>query len=388
MNVKKFVDEIRYGLSSSEEILTREEVLKYIEKNLFGYKEFKQLSIYEIKKIVKRVTYSIMSEVSILQPYMEDSTISEIMVNGYKDIFIERDGRVTKLEEEFFDIEELENVIRRIASKVHREINERNPIVDARMENGCRVNGVYKNIALGGPILTIRKFPESSIKMEDLIRWGTITADAAEFLQELVNRGYNFFISGGTSTGKTTFLNALSNYIKNTERVITIEDSAELKIEGLINLVRMESKNTNNFNGESIGMDQLIKTSLRMRPDRIIIGEIRDGKSLLNMLNGLNTGHSGMSTGHGNSARGMINRMEALYMQEVNFPIEAIDVQIVEGIDIIIHLTKTSEEEKKVVEISELYIDEDIGRIKRNELFIFKKNRLIRTDNKLIKQKR
>ena len=286
-----------------------------------------------------------------------------------------------KTGDSFFDTQELEEVLRRIAGKVHREINELVPIVDARLPDGSRVNGVYKNIAIGGPILTIRKFPKINMSMENLIEIGTITAEAAEFLKNMMQSGANIFISGGTSTGKTTFLSAMTGYIGKEERVIVIEDSAELKLSGIDNLVRMECRISSGGRVD-IGMNELIKASLRMRPDRLIIGEIRDGKALLDMLNGLNTGHSGICTGHGNSAAGMIRRMEALYMQEADFPIEAIDEQIAEGIDIIIHLVRSEENKRYVKEISELYINSK-GRIALNKLFVDDNSRLFRTGNQI-----
>ena len=309
------------------------------------------------------------------------------MVNGYKSIFVEKNGEIIKVDDEFFDTAELEDVIRRVSGRVHREINELNPIVDARLEDGARVNAVYKNIALGGPVLTIRKFPEKNISMDDLVNWETLNREAVKFIKRLMDAEYNFFISGGTSSGKTTFLNAMAGMISSKERVIVIEDSAELIINNIPNLVRLECKNANTSGNGGILMDQLIKTSLRMRPDRILIGEIRDGKALLNMLNGLNTGHSGICTGHGNSVKGMIKRMEALYMQESNFPIETIDSQIAEGIDIIIHLSRRPDHSRKVMEISELYINEN-GRIDINQLYVYKNGQLMPTGNELINKEK
>lgn len=383
MNVKEFVEYTRKSLIEAENINEYKDVYNYIVKKAIRYDEFKDLSLEQINAIVIRTIDSIKSDVSVLKKYIEDDTISEIMVNGFNNIFIEQDGKIIETGESFFDTEELEEVIRRISGKVHREVNELNPIVDARLEDGSRVNAVYKNIALGGPALTIRKFPQKNISMDTLIKWQSITKEAVDFLKRLMDAEYNFFISGGTSSGKTTFLNAMARLISSDERVIVIEDSAELQINNLPNLVRMECKKANTSGAGEISMDKLIKTSLRMRPDRILIGEIRDGKALLNMLNGLNTGHSGICTGHGNSVTGMIKRMEALYMQESNFPIETIDSQIAEGIDIIIHLSRRKDFSRKVMEISELYINEN-GRIETNKLFEYKDGQLQNTGNQLI----
>lgn len=386
MRIKDFTEEIRKEISEQGFELTKDEIINFIEKKALHKKYFGHLSLEEIKRISKRVFYAVKSDVSILEPYINDEEVSEIMVNGYRDIFIEKNGMIIKTDEEFFDTEELEEVIRRIAGSVHREINELVPIVDARTSDGSRVNGVYKNIAIEGPVLTIRKFPKVGITMDNLIEWDTLTKEAAVFLNKLLVCGYNFFISGGTSTGKTTFLNAMTGYIPENERVIVIEDSAELKPEGIKNIVRMECRMASGGRND-IMMNDLIKTSLRMRPDRIIIGEIRDGKALLDMLNGLNTGHSGLCTGHGNSTAGMVRRMEALYMQEADFPIEAIDEQIAEGIDIIVHIVRFKNNKRKVSEISEVYIKEN-GRIGLNKLFELDNGSLCRTENDLINKEK
>lgn len=381
MLVKEFTEEIRNKLSGIEKEPDRHELIGFIERTALKEIAFENMSVKDIHKISKRVFYAVGSDVSVLEPYIDDENVSEIMVNGPGDVFIEKEGKLIKTEDRFFDTQELEEVLRRIAGKVHREINELVPIVDARLPDGSRVNGVYKNIAIGGPILTIRKFPKINMSMENLIEIGTITAEAAEFLKNMMKSGANIFISGGTSTGKTTFLSAMTGYIGKEERVIVIEDSAELKLSGIDNLVRMECRISSGGRVD-IGMNELIKASLRMRPDRLIIGEIRDGKALLDMLNGLNTGHSGICTGHGNSAAGMIRRMEALYMQEADFPIEAIDEQIAEGIDIIIHLVRSEENKRYVKEISELYINSK-GRIALNKLFVDDNSRLFRTGNQI-----
>ena len=384
MKIKEFVDLLRKELSGKEELLDKEEIEEFIKMRTLQEEDFKNLSLEEISNVISRAFYSIKNDMSVLTPYIEDDSISEIMVNSYNKIFVEKDGKIIQVNDSFFNTEEFEDVIRRMAGNVHREINELVPIVDARLENGSRVNAVYKNVAIGGPALTIRKFPESHITMEQLISFGTITEEASEFIKRLMNAGYNFFVSGGTSSGKTTFLNAISDYIPPSERVIVIEDSIELVINNVPNIVRLECKVGSAHNSKSdVGMDQLIKSSLRMRPDKIIIGEIRDGQALMNMLNGLNTGHSGLCTGHSNSVTGMVRRMEALYMQVASFPIEAIDEQIAEGINIIVHLARLKDSTRKVIDVSEIYINEN-RRIGINKLFTLEKGKLVKTGNNLI----
>ena len=383
MKIKEFVDILRKELSGKEDLLTKEQIEDFIKKRTLEEEDFKGLSLEEISNIIKRAFYSIKNDMSVLTPYIEDDSISEIMVNGYDEIFVEKNGKIVKVNDSFFNTEEFEDVIRRMAGNVHREINELSPIVDARLDNGSRVNAVYKNVAIGGPALTIRKFPESHITMDQLIEFGTVTKEACDFIKTLMNAGYNFFVSGGTSSGKTTFLNAISDFIPESERVIVIEDSIELVINNVPNIVRLECKIGSAHNSKAdVGMDQLIKSSLRMRPDKIIIGEIRDGQALMNMLNGLNTGHSGLCTGHSNSVTGMVRRMEALYMQVASFPIEAIDEQIAEGINIIVHLARLKDSSRKVIDVSEIYINEN-RRIGINKLFYFEKGQLVRTENQL-----
>jgi len=290
--------------------------------------------------------------------------------------------------ENFDTVEALEEVIRRLAAGVQREINELNPIVDARLPDGSRVNAVYKNVAINGPILTIRKFPKKYITMENLIANGTIPKPAADFLGELVKQGYNILISGGTSSGKTTFLNVLSHYIPENERVIVIEDSAELQIPNIHNIVRLECRNANLQGRGEVTMEQLIKTSLRMRPDRIIVGEIR-GKEVLDMIQAMNTGHDGsLCTGHGNSVQGMLRRLEAMFLQATPFPIEAIRSQIAEAIDIMVHLGRFQQGQRRVLEICELSgLQEEDYRL--NPLFSYSKEEgLVATGNDIKKAKK
>ncbi|MEG0291257.1 MAG: CpaF family protein [Anaerovoracaceae bacterium] len=387
MNVIKVIENVRNIISEESSGLTDEKVIELIEEMVLTHID-NEISFKEVKDIVYKVFYSIRSDVSILQPYIEDNEVCEIMVNGKDSIFIEKNGKIINTQTGFTTNEELENLIRRIAGKVHREINELNPIVDARLTDGSRVNAVYKNVALNGPILTIRKFPKVGITMEDLIEFGTITKDAAAFLKILVKSRYNIFVSGGTSSGKTTFLNVLSNFIPSNERVIVIEDSAELKLDNIENIVRLECKNATSSGKGEVTMEQLIKTSLRMRPDRIIVGEVR-GKEIMSMLVAMNTGHDGsISTGHGNSVEGMLKRMEAMYLQAVEFPIEAIRAQIVEGIDIIVHLGRLSDMSRKVLSIAEI-VELRNGKFETNVIYNYEiDDGLVRTGNNIIRREK
>lgn len=383
MEFQDMISEIRRGLIMEDKEITDESAMAAIENYVLNHKEMVMCPPKENYKLIQRIFYSLRRELDILQPYIEDERVSEIMVNGTDDIFIEASGSIEKLDLKFDSVAQLEELIRRLASKVHREINELNPIVDARLDDGSRVNAVYKNIALNGPILTIRKFPQKAITMETLIRTGSITREAAGFLEKMVKAGYNCFISGGTSSGKTTFLNVLSNYIPSGERVIVIEDSAELQIRQISNLIRMECKQANGQNRGKISMEDLIKTSLRMRPDRIIVGEVR-GKEVIDMIQAMNTGHDGsLSTGHGNSIQGMLRRLESMFLQAADYPIEAIRSQIAEGLDIIIHLGRLSDGSRKVLEIAEIDGIKD-GEISTNPLFKYKMSKgLLSTGNRL-----
>lgn len=353
-NLKKEVTEkTRSAIHAYGAEVDDEKTREMIEEVLFSLPESEFLSSRLLARTADRIFCQIRRELGILAPLAEDGSITEIMVNGPDHIFIEKDGKISKSEYFFDTTEELEEVIRRIAAHVHREINEMVPILDARLENGDRVNAVYKNIALGGPSLSIRKFPKKAMTMEMLIESGSITNEAAVFLEKIVRAGYNCFISGGTSSGKTTFLNVLSGYIPKNERIVVIEDSAELQLSGAENLVRMECRNANLQGKGEIDLEMLIRTSLRMRPDRIIVGEVRGGECM-EMLQAMNTGHSGMSTGHANSANGMLRRLEAMYLQKASFPIEAIREQIAQGIDILIHLGRVEGKGRKVMEITEI----------------------------------
>lgn len=310
-------------------------------------------TLNEMANAVDRVFGKLRGQLGPISYLLDDDRISEIMVNGPSRIFVERDGRIEQIDDRFDSKEELEQVIRRIAASVRREINEMSPILDARLKDGSRVNAVLKNVALDGPSLTIRKFRHRKITIEEMIDVGELTEEAAESLRDLVKAGYNIFVSGGTSSGKTTFLNALSDLIPKNERVVIIEDSAELQMDSIDNLVRMECRNVNSSGMGSVTMDMLIRSSLRMRPDRIIVGEVR-GREVSDMLQALNTGHSGMSTGHGNSIKGMLRRLEAMYISGNDMPMDAVRAQVVEAIDIMVQLARLGDGSRRVLEISEI----------------------------------
>jgi pilus assembly protein CpaF len=366
--VKKITNAMRERVSAMPGEGSDEAVFAAIEDFVLRCAEAAPLPACEKVELIDTVFCRIRKDLSILQPFADDRAVSEIMVNGRDRVFVEKNGHVTETDLRFESTEELEEIIRRIASGVHREINEMNPILDARLEDGSRVNAVYRNVALNGPILTIRKFPENRITMDDLLSFGTITEEAAEFLRVLVECAYNIFISGGTSSGKTTFLNVLSNYIPADERIIVIEDSAELQITAIRNIVRLECRNANVQGKGEVNMRQLIKSSLRMRPNRIIVGEVR-GEEVLDMIQAMNTGHDGsLSTGHGNSTRGMICRLEAMYLQAADFPVEAIRRQISEAIEVMVHLGKSADGKRRVLEICEVTGMSD-GEIELNSLF-------------------
>lgn len=334
----------------------------------------------------------------LLDSILADESVTEVMINGPHNIFVERNGRLTRVDSCFKDEEELRRVIELIVGQAHREVSEANPIVDTRLDNGNRVNVVLFPIALSGSTVTIRKFSKDPMTMEKLLEYRSITPEAARFLQKLVKARYNIFIAGGTGSGKTTFLNALSNYIPQDERIITIEDCAELQITQIPNIVRMETRNATASSGESmkINIQSLIRSSLRMRPDRIIVGEVR-GAEALDMLQAMNTGHDGsLSTGHANSAEDMLSRLETMVLQgEAALPLKAIRQQISSAVDIMIHLSRLRDHTRKTMTISEILprLDEN-GKIILNPLFEFREDArstlhhvsgtLVRTENAMI----
>ena len=306
------------------------------------------------KLTLRQELFNAIRRLDLLQELIDDKTVTEIMVNGADAIFYERDGRIYTWDRHFESREKLEDVIQQIVSHSNRQVNESIPIVDARLKDRSRENVVLDPVALNGPILTIRKFPEEAITMEDLIRWESISQEAAEYLKVLVKAGYNIFISGATSTGKTTFLNVLADYIPKTERVITIEDSAELQIHGIENLVRMEVRQADGDGVSNVTLRDLIRTSLRMRPDRIIVGEVR-GEEALDMIQSMNTGHDGsLSTGHANSPQDMLSRLETMALFASDIPIQAIRKQIASSIDIIVQLERLRDRSRRVTAIAEV----------------------------------
>ncbi len=328
------------------------EVLDLIDEELLAAAREGAVPLEQMKSLRQDVFYSI-RKLDVLQDMIDDAGITEIMVNGPDRIFIERNGRAMPAGVHFSSEKKLMDVIQVIVSKCNRVVNESSPIVDARLENGDRVSVVMQPVALNGPILTIRRFPARPITMEDLISYGSVSREAAEFLRTLVRAGYNIFISGGTGCGKTTFLNALSDYIPTSERVITIEDNAELQIRHIPNLVRMEARNENTAGCRQVTIRDLIKASLRMRPDRIIVGEVRGGEAI-DMIQAMNTGHDGsMSTGHANSSSDMLARLETMTLMGIDLPIPAIRGQLASGIDVIVHLGRLRDRSRKLLEIAE-----------------------------------
>lgn len=333
--------------------MTDREILDEIDQLILNRMRDSYISLNEKLQLRQELFYSV-RKLDVLQELIEDETVTEIMVNGPDAIFVERGGRLGKWDKSFTSREKLEHVIQQIAGRCNRVINESMPIVDARLENGARVNAVISPVALNGPILTIRRFPDTPITMDRLIALGSLTCECARFLKALVRARYSIVIGGGTGSGKTTFLGALSDYIPEDERIITIEDNAELKIQGVENLVRLEAKMANMEGAVSVSIRDLIKTALRMRPDRIVVGEVRGGEAV-DMLQALNTGHEGsLSTAHANSARDMLSRLETMTLMGVDLPLEAIRRQIASGVDILIHLGRMRDKTRKVLEITEV----------------------------------
>ena len=322
------------------------------------------------KLTLRQELFNAIRRLDLLQELIDDKSVSEIMVNGADSIFYERNGKIYTWDRHFESREKLEDVIQQIVSRANRQVNESVPIVDARLSDGSRVNVVLDPVALNGPILTIRKFPEEAITMEKLIEWESLSQEAADYLKILVQAGYNIFISGATSTGKTTFLNVLADYIPKTERVITIEDSAELQLHDIANLVRMEVRQADAEGVSSVTLRDLIKASLRMRPDRIIVGEVR-GPEALDMIQSMNTGHDGsLSTGHANSPEDMLSRIETMILMGSDMPLPAIRKQIASSLDIIIQLGRLRDRSRRVTEITEVLSCDQNGYV-LNKLFQF-----------------
>lgn len=386
--IKKYVTE-NLPLSKMDDEELEEKVEEIVAQKIGNM----YCSIDQRVSIVQQV-YSSIRGFGLLDSIISDDSITEVMINGPENIFIEQNGRLFKLEKQFESQRRLEDVIQRIVGLAGREVNQANPICDTRLPDGSRVNVVLPPIALCGPTITIRKFSKTPMTIEKLISYGSITQEIANKLEMLVKAKYNIFISGGTGSGKTTFLNALSNYIPHDERVITIEDSAELQIVNIDNLVSLETRNANASGAGQITIRDLIKSSLRMRPERIIVGECRGGEAL-DMLQAMNTGHDGsLSTGHANSTQDMLSRLETMVLQgAAGLPLEAIRQQIASAVDIIIHLSRLRDKSRKTMEITEV-VGYENGKVLLNPLFVFEEDEnstlehvsgsLKRTENKMI----
>ncbi len=387
-DIKRYVSE---NLSLSQ--INDDELEEKIEEIVLSRIGDMYCSIEQRVSIVQQV-YSSIRGFGLLDSIISDDTITEVMINGPDNVFIEQNGRLFKMDKHFESQRKLEDVIQRIVGLAGREVNQANPICDTRLPDGSRVNVVLPPIALCGPTLTIRKFSKTPMTIEKLIQYGSITKEIADKLEILVRAKYNIFISGGTGSGKTTFLNALSNYIPKDERVITIEDSAELQITGVDNLVSLETRNANTSGAGQITIRDLIKSSLRMRPERIIVGEVRGGEAL-DMLQAMNTGHDGsLSTGHANSTQDMLSRLETMVLQGAEgLPLEAIKQQIASAVDIIIHLSRLRDKSRKTMEITEV-VGVENGQIILNPLYKFEEDEnstlekvsgsLKRTENKMV----
>ena len=321
---------------------------------------------------ISRELFNAFRRLDILQDLIEDDSITEIMVNGTENIFYEKGGRLYRTDRHFISEERLCDVIQQIVGETNRYVNESSPVVDARLRDGSRVNVVLKPVAVNGPIMTIRKFPLEAITMEQLIRMGSLTREAAEFIRQLVEAKYNIFVSGGTGAGKTTFLNAMSDYIPKEERIITIEDNAELQIQGVDNLVRLEARGANLEGEGAVTIRDLIRSALRMRPDRIIVGEVRGEETVDMISSAMLNGHSGsMSTGHANNPADMLHRLETMMMMGIDLPLQAIQRQIASALDIIIHLGRLRDKSRRVLKIEEV-LDCMDGRIRTETLYEFR----------------
>lgn len=372
LNEKEIIDDIRRYITENIPLsqLTDEDLERKIEEVTDDKIGDSYCSISQRVSIVQQV-YSSIRGFGLLDSILSDDTITEVMINGPNNIFIEKSGRLFKLDKQFESKKRLEDIVQRIVGLAGREVNQANPIVDTRLPDGSRVNVVLPPIAMDGATVTIRKFSKEPMTIEKLISYKSITEEIAEKLEALVQAKYNIFICGGTGSGKTTFLNALTNFIPREERVITIEDSAELQIVGIDNLVSLETRNANTAGAGAVTIKDLIKSSLRMRPERIVVGEVRGGEAL-DMLQAMNTGHDGsLSTGHANSTEDMLSRLETMVLQgAAGLPLEAIRQQIASAIDIIIHLSRLRDKSRKTMEISEVLGYEN-GKIQMNPLYQF-----------------
>ncbi|MEK3739230.1 MULTISPECIES: CpaF family protein [Paenibacillus] len=365
---KALRSDIRAGLDVTSAVGNRE-LTQYIERTILDSENLRYLTAQEKHELVKRLFDSFRG-LDVLQPLVDNPAITEIMINSHTEIFVEEEGQIRRLHLEFESSSRLEDIIQTVVSGVNRVVNDSSPIVDARLKDGSRVNIVLPPVALKGPAMTIRKFPETPMTMQDLVRREALSLEAAELLQILVAAKYNIFISGGTGSGKTTFLNALSQYIPPQERVITIEDSAELQIVTVPNLVSLETRNANTEGRGEISIRDLIRSSLRMRPNRIVVGEVR-GAECLDMLQAMNTGHDGsLSSGHSNSAHDMVSRLETMVLSAAELPVAVVRQQISSAIDIFVHLSRLRDRSRRVMEISEVAGLKD-GEVILNPLYEF-----------------
>jgi pilus assembly protein CpaF len=365
--VKCVRDELGIRLDLSRD-MGDDEIREAITNTVIDFSRQNYINLSEKQHIIATV-FNSLRRLDIIQPLLDDPSVTEIMINSADEIFIEKDGFVQQLDIRFENTERLENVIQSIVSKVNRIVNESSPIVDARLNDGSRVNIVLPPIALKGPTMTIRKFSKKPFTIERMCELGSITEEATDLLKKLVRAKYNIFVSGGTGSGKSTFLNALSGAIPGNERIVTIEDSAELQIKNINNLVSLETRNVNSAGKGEVTIRDLIKTSLRMRPDRIIVGEVR-GAEALDMLQAMNTGHDGsLSTGHANSTIDMFSRLETMVLSGALLPLEVIRKQIAAALDIVVHLGRLRDGFRRVLEISEVIGCSD-GEIELNPLYL------------------
>lgn len=351
---------------------TGEEELQEIIRSVLDEAAKEEFLSLSEKIRISRELFNAFRRLDILQDLIEDDTVTEIMVNGTENIFYEKGGRIFRTDRHFISEDRLNDVIQQIVGSANRYVNETSPIVDARLSDGSRVNVVLKPVAVNGPIMTIRKFPKEAVTMKQLVRMGSLTEEAAAFIEILVKSKYNIFVSGGTGAGKTTFLNAMSDYIPKDERIITIEDNAELQIRGVDNLVSLESRNANLEGEGAVSIRDLIKSALRMRPDRIIVGEVRGEETVDMISSAMLNGHSGsMSTGHANNPADMLHRLETMMMMGIDLPLQAIQRQIASALDVIIHLGRLRDKSRKVLQIEEILGYEE-GRIQTKTLYEFR----------------
>lgn len=371
-SLQKLQEAIIASMDLSKE-MSDEEIKEIIDGKILEAGKTHPLDL-EDKKYLRREIFFAIRKLGILQELLLDPDITEIMVNGTDPVFVEKEGKLLQLSLRFDSKEKLGQVIQQIAADGNKVVNESSPIADTRLQDGSRVNVVLAPVAINGPILTIRRFPERTMTMEKLIGMGALDDKVAVFLETAVKAGYNILVSGGTGCGKTTMLNVLSGFIPSCERVISIEDSAELMLQGLPNLVRLETRNANVEGGKEITIRDLLKTSLRMRPDRIIVGEVR-GKEAIDMLQSMNVGHNAMTTVHANSTKDVVSRLETMVLMGMELPVGAIRRQIASGFDLMIHLGRVRDGSRKLLEIAEPYIDNS-GEIEMNSLFRFRETGL------------